>query len=195
MLIHPILLNSNKEPHEYLFCPSEKCFNIPEINYIYNPLKQDIKYKCNCQDNEQKMNLQDFLEKTNIICHSCRKIIREENFFICSDCNNTFDAKCKEGHNQIGQSSKFYSKNNLNNINLCKEHNLQIRCFCEVCNKFICSGCYSFHDDNYHFISQIKHLEKYAFKQKDFDKIDSAFNKQKDIFDKIKKINDNLITS
>ena len=196
MLIPPNLLNSNKEPHEYLFCPSEKCFNIPEIKYIYNPLKQDINYKCNCQINEQKMNLQDFLEKTNIICHSCRKIIRNENFFICSDCNNTFDAKCKEEHNQIGQHSNFYLKNNFNNINLCKEHNLPIKFFCEYCNKFICLECFSFHDDNGHSLLQMhKYFSKYAFNQNDCDKIKSTYEKQKDIFDEIKKNNNNLFTS
>ena len=198
MLIKPIFVNSNKEPHEHLFCPSEKCFNIPEINYIYNPLKQDIKYKCNCQDNEQKMGLQDFLEKTNIICYYCKKIIKEENFFICSNCNNIFDIKCKEKHNQIGKSFNFYTKNknNLNNNILCKEHNSPIKCFCEDCNKLICLKCYSFHDDNGHSILQLsKYFSKFFINQNEFDKLKSTFKKQKDILDEIKKINNDIISS
>ena len=188
--------NSAYEAHEYLFCPSENCINIPEISYSYNPLKHNIKYKCNCQVNEQNINIQEFLEKSNIICHYCKEIIKEENYFVCSDCHNIFDNNCKKDHNQNDNHSNFSEKKIKNHTSLCNEHNFPIKCYCEDCNKLICPQCYDFHDDKGHSILQIsKNVSKFFINQNEFDKINSTFNKQKNILEEIKKINNDLISS
>ena len=176
--------------------PSENCTNIPEISYDYNPLKQNVKYKCLCKINEQNMNIQKFLEKSNLNCHYCKEIIKDENFFVCSECHNIFDNNCKKDHNLNSNHSNFSQKNIKNNISLCNEHNSPLKCFCENCNKPICLQCYNFHDDNGHFILQIsKNTSKFFINQNEFNNIKSTYEKQKDIFDKIKIINSNIITS
>ena len=197
MLINPIILNSNiqqKKYHEYLFCPSENCLNVPEIYYSYNPLKPEIQYKCKCQNNEQKinMNLQEFVEKSNIFCHYCKKIINDDNFFICSDCNNIFDSNCKidHFHNEKHINLSFINKHDI--INNCKEHNQPFTFRCKNCNKSICFQCINFHYENRHSFNP---MFEYCFNQNDFDKINSSFEKQKNILDRIKKINDDLFIS
>ena len=79
----------NLESKEYLFCPNENCLNVPEIVYSYNPLKNEVQYKCKCHANynkSMKMSLHEFLEKSNIICYECRKVIKESNFLFCKNC-------------------------------------------------------------------------------------------------------------
>ena len=65
-------INLEQQSKIYMFCPSEKCLNVPEIFYSYNPLKNEVQYKCNCNANFDKkinMNLQEFLDKSDLICH------------------------------------------------------------------------------------------------------------------------------
>ena len=156
----PMLEKSNSESHEYLFCPSEQCLNIPIIEYQYNPLKNDIQYKCICQDNNNamiNMNLQEFLEKSNITCHDCKRIIEGENFYICSDCKNYFDAKCSIFHGQNNNHTQIVIENKRNIMNVCKEHKNNFMFKCRDCNVLLCIKCnIDFHDDNDHTLIQLR---------------------------------------
>ena len=195
MLIHPKLLNSNFQQNEYLFCPSKNCLNIPEIYYSYNPLKQDVQYRCKCQVNDRQlinMNIQEFLEKSNIYCQSCKQIITGENCFICSDCNNIFDNNCIRDHYKNSNHTKFSSKNIQKITNLCKIHNAPFIFRCKNCNELLCLQCVDFHNNNGH---SLKQMFKYFIDSNDFDKINSTFEQQKNILEQIKKINNDLITS
>ena len=92
------LINLEKQSKIHLFCPSEKCLNVPEIFYSYNPLKNEVQYKCNCNANFDKkinMNLQEFLDKSDLICHECKKVITDSNFLFCKTCKNIIDINCK----------------------------------------------------------------------------------------------------
>ena len=158
MLIHPKLLNSNFQQNEYLFCPSKNCLNIPEIYYSYNPIQHDIQYRCKCQVNNEhkiKMNIKEFLEKSNIICQSCKQIITEENFFICSDCNNIFDSNCIKDHNKNSNHTNFSPKNIQKITNLCKIHNSPFIFRCKNCNELLCLQCVDFHNNNGHSLKQM----------------------------------------
>ena len=188
MLKKPILLDSNLEPNEYLFCPSEDCANVPKINYLFNPLKQNIQYECICKNEKQNMNIKEFLDKSNIICHSCKNIIKGENFHICSDCNNIFDHKCKDEH----KHSNFSFKNINQIINFCKADNSPFKCRCENCNESVCLKCYDIHDENGHSLIQ---MSKYFLNKNDFDNINNTFIMQKKILNEIKNINNKLISS
>ena len=187
MLKKPIILNSNFEPHEYLICPSKDCLKVPKLYYSYNPLKQDIQYECICQNQKQNMNIKEFLEKSNIICHSCKNIIKEEKFFICSDCHVIIEENCKIAHKHLN----FTLKNINQLINFCKEDNSLIICRCENCNESVCLRCYDNHDEKGHLLKQ---MSQYFLNQNEFDKINNAFVMQKTILNEIKNINNKLIS-
>ena len=91
MELFATLINIKHQSKNYLFCPSEKCINVPEIFYSYNPLKNEVQYKCNCNVNLDKkinINLQEFLDKSDLICHECKKVITDSNFLFCKTCKN-----------------------------------------------------------------------------------------------------------
>ena len=91
MELFPPLMNLHQQSKNYLFYPTEKCLNVPEIFYSYNPLKNDVQYKCNCNVNLDKkinINLQEFLDKSDLICHECKKVITDSNFLFCKTCKN-----------------------------------------------------------------------------------------------------------
>ena len=56
---------SKNNNNSFLICPNE-CFNVPEIEYSYEPMNPSIKYKCNSIRHgpmEKRIQLEDFLKK------------------------------------------------------------------------------------------------------------------------------------
>ena len=197
MLFRPILSESKGNSHEYIFCPSKNCLNVPEIEYSFNPIKQDILYKCKCHNNsEQKlvMNLHDFLEKSksNIICDYCKSTTKDDKFSICHDCNNIFHIKCKDNHIKDFNHFNFSFESIYNINNICKEHKEPFIYRCQNCNESICYQCIPFHYKNRH---TTKEMFLYYINDKEFDKINHDFNTQKEILEIIKRNNNNLFTS
>ena len=85
------LINLHQQSMDYLFCPSENCLNVPEFFYSYNPIKSEVQYKCNYNanfDNKININLQEFLDKSDLKCHECKKVITDLNFLFCKTCKN-----------------------------------------------------------------------------------------------------------
>ena len=77
-------VNLSEQSMDCFFCPADNYLNAPEIFYSYNPLKSEAQYKCNFKGDYNKkitINLQKFLEKSEIICHECKKIITNSNIF------------------------------------------------------------------------------------------------------------------
>jgi hypothetical protein len=81
---------------------------------------------------------------------------------------------------------------NKNNIyNFCFQHkNLNIF-YCSECKESLCGKC----DINFHGEHTLEQIKKYIINQKEFDDIKSAFEKQKNIFKKIKIIINDLINT
>ena len=182
----------------YLFCPSEKCLNVPDITYNYNPINSEIVYKCKCKENHenseqevQKMNLKEFLEKSSsIFCFFCKKRINESKFIFCLDCKNIFDISCSFKHKD-NENHLNYSTNNINDF--CFEHKENCIFKCMFCNLPFCKNCDAiFHFNNAHSTQQ---TEQSTFNNKGFDNIKAIFEKQKTILEKIKEINNNFIDS
>ena len=189
------LTNLNHNPINYLLCPKDNCFNVPEILYDYNPLKSKVKYKCNCNanyDKEISTNLQIFLEKTNIIiCRECDKIIKDANVFFCKNCKNIIHCNCGNSHinNYKHSDFEFIEKDNL--LNSCKYHQSCYIFRCLNCNESVCSKCdLNFHNKENHKLRQIM---DYNINQKEFENINYIFENQKNTLEKIKEINNNLI--
>ena len=186
------LVNFNNQTNDYLFCPSENCLNIPEIDYSYNPLKNELQYKCKCS-NDQKINItiQDFLEKSSLICYECKKVITDSNFLFCKNCNNIIDTNCEKYHlnNNNHINLELFNKKNL--LNCCKEDKLPLIFRCMNCNESLCNLC----DLNSHIKKghSLKQISEFSLNQKELDNINDNFNKQKNILEKIKDIYNTFI--
>ena len=183
----------NLESKEYLFCPNENCLNVPEIVYSYNPLKNEVQYKCKCHANynkSMKMPLHEFLEKSNIICYDCRKIIKESNFLFCKKCGNNMHNNCQKNH-AINNNHFYFGLFNKNNLlNNCKEHKANFIFRCMNCNESLCGICdLNNHNQKEHTLKQIIGL----MDKNSFEKMNFILNKQKNILGKIKQINNKLI--
>ena len=194
MEIFPQLINLHQQSMDYLFCPSENCLNVPEIFYSYNPLKNEVQYKCNCNanyDNKININLQEFLDKSNLICHECKKAITDSNFLFCKTCKNIIDINCEKyhGNNYKHFGFEFIEKNNI--LNYCKEHQSWFIFRCMNCNESFCNNCdLIYHNAKNHSLKQIL---DFSYNKKDLDSINSNFEKQKEILEKIKNANCNFI--
>ena len=134
--------NPNPDLEVPLFCPSGKCLKIPQISYLYNTLKSEINYKCQCHNNyEQPINitLKEFLEKSsNLLCHNCNKILKDQNFSFCYNCNNIFDNYCKQIHCQNTNHFNFIEIDKNNMFNFCLEHKCSYIFRCFDCNESLC---------------------------------------------------------
>ena len=197
MLIRPILSESKENSHEYLFCPSKNCFSVPEIEYSFNPIKQDIQYKCiNHNNSEQKlnMNLHDFLEKSqsNIICDYCKSTTKDDKFSICQDCNNIFHIKCKDNHTKDYNHFNFSFESIYNINNIYNVHKDPFTFRCQNCEESICYKCIPHH---YKYRHITKEMFQYCINDKEFDKINHDFIIQKEILEIIKRNNNDLIAS
>ena len=188
------LENINRPSKEYLFCPNVNCLNVPEIYYSFNPIKTEVKYKCICNNNyntEIKMALNEFLEKSHLICNECRKAIIEQKFLFCKNCNNYIHFDCGKNHfsNNKHIDFEFTDKNNL--LNFCKEHKSILIFRCLDCKESFCWEC----ERNNH--SQEKHSMKKIIdlidNSKNIEIKNSILNKQKTILNKIKNINNAFI--
>ena len=178
-----------------MLCPSEKCLNVPEIFYSYNPLKNEVQYKCNCNANFDKkinMNLQEFLDKSNLICHECKKVITDSNFLFCKTCKNIIGINCEKFHRNNSKHFDFEFIGNNKLLNYCREHHddcLHFRCM--NCNESFCNKCdLKYHYDKKHSLTKIFDFIR---NQKDFESINANFDKQKYFLEKIKNINNNFI--
>ena len=178
--------NPNPDLEESLFCPSGECLKVPEISYIYNPFNSEIKFKCQCNNNyEEPINItiDDFLSKSsNLFCYNCKKILKEQNFFFCCDCHNIFDNNCKQIHFDRTMHFKFIEINKDNVFNFCLEHKRSYIFRCFDCNVSLCGKCDILSHENHNF----EQIKKCALNQNEFEKIKSNFEKQKNIFTKIK---------
>ena len=115
-------VNLSEQSMDCLFCPADNCLNVPEIFYSYNPLKSEVQYKCNCKGDYNKkitINLQKFLEKSEIICHECKKIITNSNIFFCKNCKNIIDINCKKSHMNNSKHPYFELIKKDNILNHC----------------------------------------------------------------------------
>ena len=194
--IEKIVNNINPQSNKYLFCPSGNCLNTPEIFYSFNPLKSELQYNCKCNpNNNQKinMNIQEFIDKSKIICNDCKKAIIDENFMYCLDCKKTLDNYCGNDHiDKLNHLNfNFVNKNKI--LNLCDKHKAPFIFRCMDCNESLCHLCeFNEHNLNNHSLKQFK---EFIINQKDLDNINSTLEKQKSILDKIKNINNNIINS
>ena len=172
---------------QYLFCPSEKCFDAPKIFYRYNPLKNEVLYKCSCDPNHDKnISLHEFLDKSVLICNECRKVINDSYFLFCRNCKILIHSLCKEAHFKKNKNCHFDSINKNNILNCCREHQCDFMFRCMNCDKSLCHKCDLFsHNEKYH---SLKQLLEFKINQNNLAFINSNFNKQKIIFEKIKNI-------
>ena len=179
---------------DFLFCPSENCFNVPIILYLYNPLKNEVLYKCECDPgHEKKLELHEFLEKSCLICLQCRKAINDSNILFCKNCNNLIHFSCQKTHYNNKLHNNFQSTNINNILSFCQEHQECFMFRCMNCNKSLCHKCDLIsHDENFH---SLKQLMEFKITKNDFDIINNNFQRQKTIFEKIKNITKNLISN
>ena len=76
-------------------------------------------------------------------------------------------------------------------FNFCFEHKNKFMFRCIECNKSLCCNCdLNDHNDKLHTLTQ---LTKFSLNKKDLDTIISSFEKQKQFFEKIKSINNNIM--
>jgi hypothetical protein len=160
--IEKIVNNINPQSNKYLFCPSGNCLNTPEILYSFNPLKSELQYNCKCNpNNNQKiyMNIQEFIDKSKIICNDCKKAIIDENFMYCLDCKKTLDNYCGNDHiDKLNHLNfNFVNKNKI--LNLCDKHKAPFIFRCMDCNESLCHLCeFNEHNLNNHSLKQFKFL-------------------------------------
>ena len=189
------LINITPQSKKYLFCPSENCFNVPEIIYSFNPFKTEVQYKCKCINNYDKtinMNLQEFLEKSDCICYECKKIMNDTYFLLCNNCKVIICNNCKRSHEINSAHYNYELINNNILLNHCIEHINEDFIFrCMNCKESFCYNCdIKSHDKKGHSLKQIS---GFTLNENNIEHIKDIFEKQKNMFDKIKAINDNII--
>ena len=162
--------------------------------YTYNPLNSDIIYRCDFHNNKEirHVDISEFLEKSrNIKCSNCKFNINYEYLYYCKQCKNVFDFYCSKKHetnynHNIIQITKNYLFNN------CLIHNSPFFYRCINCNQFLCKFDLINHQKNGHNIVEIINSLN---NNKEQDRINSTFQKQKEILEKIKLINNKFIDS
>ena len=174
-----------------IYCTSGHCPNIPEIKYSYNPLKTEFQYKCQCHNNniyKPNLNLKDFLEKSSqLYCYGCRKKIPNNKIYFCDTCKNFFEEKCVIEHEK--DSHIIFENENI--FKFCIEHKKNFMFRCTECNKSLCNDCnLSKCDESGHHLMQLRSLRP---NENNISKIKYIFNKQKELFEKIKNLNNNLM--
>ena len=186
--------NVNHQSKEFLFCPTENCFNIPEISYSYNPLKAEVQYKCKCNNNynkEMKVELNEFSPKSNVVCSQCRKSIIESKFLFCKYCNNYIHFECRNNHYNYNNHSDLDFTDKYKILNCCKEHKAIFIFRCMDCNESFCKECnMDTHLQKKHSLKQIVDL---IIDKNNFEKMNSTLTKQKIILNKIKDKNNTFI--
>ena len=183
----------NKQNNISITCPSRNCLNMPEIYYTNNIIKSAFQFKCICQnDKNTNMELKKFLEiSPEFICNNCQKKI-SQNIFYCNKCKMIICQNCRE-YEHNNHSYNFYISNNDIYNNVCPEHKLNYLAKCINCNKALCNSCNM--NSHFSFGHNLRFLENCSISKNDYDKINSSFEKQKQLFEKIKNIHDNFIQS
>ena len=151
-----ILSNIDKSINKFIFCPFGSCVNMQTIYYSKNPLKIEFQFKCECQkdgDNEVKMNLEEFLEKsTHLSCPFCKKKILDDKINYCQSCKCIIDVNCLKIHERFCKDIKL----SQNIFNCCLEHGNQYMFRCMECNQSLCTNCdLIYHNDNNHTLNQL----------------------------------------
>ena len=179
-------------PSQYLFCPSENCFNVPELFYLFNPLYNEVKYRCSCDsEHDKKLSLQTFLEKSVLICYECRKKINDSNFLFCKNCKILIHNNCQETHCNKNEHDNFDNVNEVNILNCCREHKFNFMFRCMNCKKSLCNKCdLPSHNEKDHSLIQMR---EFKINQNALDFVKYNFEKQKYILEIIKNISNNII--
>ena len=190
-----------KDNDKDLLCPNPECLNIPELSYIYNPIKPLIKYKCILQNNDnneiQTNSISDFLSKSlhNIKCSICKIDIKDnENYLYCKECKMILGYHfCLYKHNSVYPNHKAISINDNILLNNCLEHNNTFIFRCLNCQESLCGLC----NLNYHNFErhELKQLFKIIDDQNEIDKKFAEFEKQKNYLNKIKEMINKITTS
>ena len=131
--------------------------------------------------------LDEFLEKSNIICYECKKPIMEINFLFCKNCNKNIHILCEKFHsnNNKNHNAEFINKNHI--LNQCKNHNSYYIFRCMECKESLCGQCDLFsHNQKHHHLKQ---LMEFDINENELTKMKSALNTQKNFLMKIKNIN------
>ena len=187
-------ISGNSATNDYIFCIYDKCLNIPEIMYTYNPLNSDIMYRCDFHNNKEikHVDISEFLEKSSKIkCSECELNINYEFLYYCKQCKNVFDFYCSNQHendykHDIIQITKHHLFNN------CLIHNSPFMYRCNNCNQCLCNYELTNHQSNGHKVVQIIN---YLNNNKEQNRINSTFQKQKEMLEKIKLVNNKFIDS
>ena len=164
-------------------CPSLLKFNIDEDNLIINgECKSGHIFK-----NISPKQLIDFIKNTyytKYFCYKCKSKINEDlKNYICLNCNKLFCLKCINKHSEEQNHKSIIFNNNLR---LCREHNLKITLYCEVCKANICEECRKLHFS--HCIKQFFDIIPKNIKKKDANnKIDDYKKKIEHLLDYITK--------
>ena len=187
-------MSGNSASNDYIFCIYDKCLKIPEIMYTYNPLNSDIMYRCDFHNNKEikHVDISEFLEKSSKIkCSECESNINYEFLYYCKQCKNVFDFYCSNQH-ENDYKHDMIQITKLHLFNNCLIHNSPFIYRCNNCNQCLCNYDLTNHQSNGHKIVKII---DYLNNNKDQNRINSTFQKQKQILEKIKLINNKFIDS
>ena len=160
-------INKYNESKKYIFCPSGTCLDMPKIKYSFSPLITKFKFDCtNLNENEKKIDLKEFLEKSaHIKCFICKREILNDKINYCKSCKRIIDESCYKNHINLCQDIKV----NANILNNCLEHGIQYMFRCINCNKSLCYKCdLTYHNDKNHSLEQ---LNKFSFSKSEINKI------------------------
>ena len=187
-------MSGNSASNDYIFCIYDKCLKIPEIMYTYNPLNSDIMYRCDFHNNKEikHVDISEFLEKSSKIkCSECESNINYEFLYYCKQCKNVFDFYCSNQH-ENDYKHDMIQITKLHLFNNCLIHNSPFIYRCNNCNQCLCNYDLTNHQSNGHKIVKII---DYLNNNKEQNRINSTFQKQKEILEKIKLINNKFIDS
>jgi len=183
---------------EYILCPNNYCSVIPEVKYTYEPMNQQVTYKCPIHntENEEKTTIFKFLSKSyhNILCPFCKLPIKdEEDFIYCKQCKSGFDYRCLSKHSNYFKQHNIISVKADSYFNNCLKHNKTFIFRCINCNESLCGSCdLNLHNSSGHELKQIISI---SMSQNKRDKMISDFERQKAHFVKIKEIYRSIIDS
>ena len=187
-------MSGNSASNDYIFCIYDKCLKIPEIMYTYNPLNSDIMYRCDFHNNKEikHVDISEFLEKSSKIkCSECESNINYEFLYYCKQCKNVFDFYCSNQH-ENDYKHDMIQITKLHLFNNCLIHNSPFIYRCNNCNQCLCNYDLTNHQNNGHKVVKII---DYLNNNKEQNRINSTFQKQKEILEKIKLINNKFIDS
>ena len=178
-------------------CPKDKCNNIPEIKYLYQPTNSNILYKCNSNSHgpiEEKIELNSFLKISHLIikCSICQNLIKDKEFIYSKDKKNFFHNNCLKNYN-FSQEDQLTKINYDYLFNNCLVHNKSFIFYCQECKMSLCSQCnMDLHNEKKHTLQQIILLRKDTNKK---DMYKNIINKQRKLLNEIKDMNNKLFQS